>query len=529
MRLPTCFPASPAPFAARARRGLAVLALATGLLGSAGATPAKRFGLDDVDAMARCLSSSFCLRDRPPALTSEERAPIPDTWLAMDYDTFRDIRYRPDRSVWRGESPYELDLFPRGGYFPTSVQVNEITDKGVKPIAFDHSVYDYGKVSAARQSDAPAGWSGVRLFYPLNVEKQRDELIVFLGASYFRALGKGQRYGLSARGLAVDTTGGNPEEFPRFSHFWFERPKREAAPLVMYALMQSPRVNGAYRFEVKPGEETVVGVQARIYPKAGITTLGVAPLTSMFYSGENQPTDGFRPEIHDSDGLMVQTSNDEWLWRPLINAPQPLATSFGMPAGVKGFGLMQRDRNFSSYEDVEARYDLRPSAWVVPEGDWGPGRVEMLHLNAPDETHDNVVAYWVPKTLPPPGQPLEVRYQLHWQGANMQRPPVAWTVQTRAGRGFNALPPDELHYTVDFDGPRLRALAPGSVVKAVVTASDNARIVERNVYPNDATGGWRMTIHLKRLSANQPIELRAFLQLRDEALTETWTYLIPTR
>ncbi len=449
----------------------------------------------------------------------------------MDYDTFRDVRYRPDRSRWRGESPFELDMFPRGWYFPQSVQVNEVTDRGVKPVLFDHSVFNYGRVSGARQKDAPAGWSGVRLFYPLNIDGQRDELAVFLGASYFRALGRGQRYGLSARGLAVDTAGGSgPEEFPRFTHFWFERPGRDTRTLVLYALLQSPRTSGAYRFELKPGDDTVIDVQARIYPKAGITTLGVAPLTSMFFSGENQPAEGFRPEIHDSDGLSVASTDGEWLWRPLINPAKPIATSFEV-RGLRGFGLMQRDRQFASYEDTEARYELRPSAWIEPQGDWGPGRVELFQLPAKDETSDNIVAYWVPKTLPAPGRPLAVNYLVHWQGAAWQRPPGgAWTVQTRAGRGFQALEPDESKYVIDFDGPRLRSVATAAdspEVKPVVTASANAQLLEARAFPNEATGGWRVALRVKRLPSNEPVELRAFLQSRDEALTETWTHLIP--
>ncbi len=508
-------------------RGMGVALLGSVWLSLATAAAPAAFSLDDVDVIAKCVASSFCLRHPAPALTAAETAPVADTWARMDYDTFRDVRYRPDRSLWRGESPFEMDMFPRGWYFPQSVQVNEITADGVKPVLFNPSVYDYGRVSAERQQDAPAGWSGVRLFYPLNVASQRDELAVFLGASYFRALSRGLRYGLSARGLAIDTVGGTVEEFPRFTHFWLQRPAADTPTLVMYALLQSPRASGAYRFELKPGDETVIDVQARIYPKAGINTLGIAPLTSMFFSGENQPAEGFRPEIHDSDGLSVHAADGEWLWRPLTNPAHPITTSFELK-GLKGFGLMQRDRRFASYEDTEARYELRPSAWIEPQGDWGPGRVELYQLPAKDETGDNVVAYWVPKNLPPDGDALNVHYLVHWQGEAWQRPAEgAWTVQTRAGRGFQPLAAGETKYVIDFDGPRLRALPANAAVKANVSASDNAQILESNTFFNEATGAWRLALRLQRTTAGAPIELRAFLQHQDEALTETWTHLIP--
>src|SRR5205085_6387853 len=157
--------------------------------------------------------------------------------------------------------------------------------------------------------------------------------------------------------------------------------------VTVYALLESQRATGAYRFDIVPGAETVVRVQARLYLRAAATqvaTLGIAPLTSMFFSGENQPRRGdFRPEVHDSDGLQVATGDGEWLWRPLQNPARMTVTSFAVRE-LRGFGLMQRDRTFSSYEDTEARYERRPSAWVRPLSDWGPGRVELVQLPTPD-------------------------------------------------------------------------------------------------------------------------------------------------
>jgi len=487
-------------------------------------SPAQAFDFRDVDKMAKGLAAQPY---RAPANK------LPAELKALNYDQYRDIRFKPERALWRKEGlPFEVMFFHLGFYQTQAVHVHEVLGDGsVKPIVFNRADFDYGKNKLAPQNWGDLGHAGFRVHYPLNTNAYKDELVVFLGASYFRAIGAKQLYGLSARGLAIDTVGGQGEEFPRFSAFWIERPKLDASSLVIHALMESPRATGAYRFEVKPGTDTVVDVQSRVYLRAGvnkaIATLGIAPLTSMYMFGENQPhrTD-FRPEVHDSDGLMIHTGEGEWLWRPLINPRHTLTTSFAMKS-LRGFGLMQRDRQFGSYEDVEARYDRRPSAWITPRNDWGPGRVELMQLNTPDETNDNIVAYWVPDKLPPPGQALEIAYQMRWQGQQQQRPPGAWVVQTRVGRGFAELAPDEHQYIVDFAGPAIEALPADAQLKAVVTSNDNGRIVERTAYRNEATGAWRLAVRVKQLNAAKAVELRAFLQNDRDTVSETWTNVIP--
>ena len=270
-------------------------------------------------------------------------------------------------------------------------------------------------------------------------------------------------------------------------------------------------------------------MQSRLYLRANVATLGIAPLTSMFFSGENQPQAGdFRPEVHDSDGLMVESGTGEWLWRPLSNPKRILTTSFAMPS-LKGFGLMQRDRSYASYEDDEARYELRPSAWITPVGDWGPGRVELVQLNTIDESNDNIVAYWVPAKLPAVGEPLALSYRMRWQGQAQQHPPGAWVTQSRSGRSFASLGKGEEQVIVDFAGPALATLPADAAVKAVVTPVANVDIVSTNVYRNEANGTWRLALRFRQRNADQPVELRAFLQHGNDILSETWTHVIPPR
>jgi len=512
------------PYAARcrpptsnARRALASIGILAFALQAAAA---DAFTFEDVATQAQTQAQ------RP--YKSATRKP-PAELQALTYDQYRDIRFRPDQALWRQQNlPFELMFFHLGKFQTDAVRINEITPQGTRHVPYKSIDFDYGKNKVSPQAWGDVGFAGFRAHYPLNGTGYKDELVVFLGASYFRALGAGQHYGLSARGLAIDTVGGQGEEFPRFTEFWIVRPAADANTLTVYALLDSPRASGAYQFDVHPGTETVMDVRSRLFLRKDVATLGIAPLTSMFAFGENQPhRSDFRPEVHDSDGLMVATGDGEWIWRPLLNPKQTLATSFSMNK-LRGYGLMQRDRSFSSYEDSEARYELRPSAWIEPVGSWGPGRVELVQLSTPDETNDNIVAYWVPEKLAA-GQPLDFAYRLHWQGAQMQRPPGAWVTQTRIGHGFTALAPDEEQFVVDFTGPSLAALPADAKVQAVVTAPSNGRIVESNAYRVDATGAWRMTVRVKQLQTTQPTELRGFLQNGTNVLTETWSNILPAR
>ncbi len=465
----------------------------------------------------------------------------PPELARLNYDGMRDIRWRAERALWRdAQLPFEAMFFHLASYHTAPVRIHEVTlsgpQAGVRPLAFRSEDFDYGKNQLDPQAWGDIGFAGFRLHYPLNTTAYKDELAVFQGASYFRALGAGQQYGLSARGLAIDTHGGRGEEFPAFTEFWLVRPEAGAQQVTVLALLESPRATGAYRFDIRPGTDSVMAVRARVFLREGASpmhVLGLAPLTSMYLFGENQPRSGdFRPEVHDSDGLMMVTGDGEWLWRPLQNPRQPIINSFAMTS-LRGFGLMQRDRDFRSYEDVEARYERRPSAWVKPVGEWGPGRVELVQLPTPDETHDNIVAYWVPQQLPAAGTPLEFAYELSWQGDAQQRPPGSWATQSRRGVGYTqqdtATLASQVQYVIDFQGPALDTLPPDAAVKAVVTAAGSGRVIEQIAYRNPASPhqkGWRMTVRVQRDNTAQPVELRAFLQHGNDIVSETWTNII---
>ncbi len=481
--------------------------------------PVAAFGFDDVDRMAKELAS----RPQPkPAFV------LPKALKDLTYDQTRDIRFDPGRALWRADKlPFEIQFFHLGGFFDQPVRVHEIVGSRVREVTFDPASFSYGANKLDPAHLQKLGFAGFRIHYPLNTPRYKDELAVFLGASYFRLLGKGQRYGASARGLALDTAERGGEEFPRFEQFWIEKPARNATQLVLYALLDSKRVTGAYRFVLKPGDETVAEVQSRLHFREAVGKVGIAPVTSMFMYGENQPGtgDGFRPEVHDSDGLSIASASGEWIWRPLVNPKRLLTTSFALP-GARGFGLMQRDRAFASYEDLEARYDLRPSLWVEPTSAWGPGRVELVQIPTPDETNDNIVAYWVPAEAPKAGASQAYSYRLFALKSGERRPTTSWVAQSRRGRGFQALPDDVVKFNIDFEGPALARLPPGTEVEADLALTNGVRQLVV-VHPNEVRGGWRLVVQAKRTDKEKPMELRAHLRRGEQTLSETWSYIVP--
>ena len=461
-------------------------------------------------------------RDRTPDL--------PPRLAKLSYDAFRDIRFREAAALWHDQALFEVQFFHRGFTFTRQVNINEVNAAGTsRPIIYSPAFFTFGHLTNLTAKELPArtGFAGFRVHYPLHSSKYKDELIVFLGASYFKVLGRRQGYGLSARGLAVNTATVGGEEFPSFTDFWLVRPTAEQRTLTIYALLDSDSVTGAFRFEVHPGTTSQVEVTAEIYPRRDIEKIGIAPLTSMFLFGEDHTGrhfDDFRPEVHDSDGLMAETGTGQWLWRPLSN-PRELRVSRLIDKNPRGFGLIQRDRNFDHYQDSESRFQARPSYWIEPHGDWGDGGVELVEIPTDEEINDNIVVYWVPGAPVKAHQTLKFSYLLSAYSESPLWPPAGKVIATRSGgsaAGVNTSH-GRRHFAVDFAGGPLGDLAPSQSVKAEVAAShgqiDNVT-VERIL----ETGAWRVAFRYTP-DGTRPADLHCFLLLYGEALTETWTYL----
>lgn len=441
----------------------------------------------------------------------------------LDYDQFRQIRFRRERTIWRGDGlNFELQVLPTGWLFKAPVEINIVDGGGVRPLSPDNSYFDLGPLAGKLAPEARFGFSGFRITGPLNRPDLFDEIIVFQGASYFRALSRGQIYGLSARGLALNVGQAGGEEFPHFRRFWIEKPQAGASQIVIHALLDSPSVTGAYRLQVTPGSPTTIDVQSTLFPRRELANVGVAPLTSMFlFSGVNRArVSDFRPAVHDSDGLAIVNGWGEHLWRPLNN-PRRLQTSSFLDQNPRGFGLIQRSRAFAQYQDLEARYERRPSAWVEPGAGWGPGAVELFEIPSEEEIHDNIVSYWKPAQPLSAGQAHAFNYRLAWPNDVPRSWPGAVVHATRSGlingpqRRTGAL-----QFVVDFKG--LAGGPAADLLTARVDASAGAASTPV-VQANPEIDGLRVSFSFDPKGAASS-ELRLALQANDKAMSETWLY-----
>jgi len=483
--------------------------------------PAARVHFQDVVARAKALAQ------RP---FQDPAKDLPDVLKKLGYDQWRDIRFKAQRSLWEGE-PFSAQFFHPGFLYLHPVIIHYVDSKGTHQFPFSPDLFAYGSHGPQGYLSQDHGFAGFRIHYPLNTPQYADELVAFLGASYFRALGRDLTYGISARGLAVDTAEDTGEEFPFFSEFWILHPSPRAKQIILYALLDSNSVTGAYEFTVQPGQETRVKVNSVLFIRQHIQKIGIAPLNSMFFYGKNTGLKGdndFRPEVHDSDGLAVNARSGEWIWHPLVNPSRLLVNAFGGGQPF-GFGLLQRDIDFDHYQDLEARYDRRPSVWVSPKGDWGPGHLELVQIPTDNEYNDNIVVYWVPERHLERGDSVRYAYTLSWYSAKHQLTPKGFVQATRIVKKS-----DGLMFVIDFVGDEFKTMLKDTTLVPDVWVSQGAHLADMQLIKNTVTDGWRLVLHvvwdvpgpmeLGMLNQKPAIEFRAFLKDKTSPVTETWSY-----
>ncbi|MDD9720166.1 glucan biosynthesis protein G [Sulfitobacter sp. PR48] len=472
---------------------------------------AAPFGPDTVTNRARILAS------KPYA----PRPMIPEAWRKLTYDQYRQIWFDGRNALWEGtDVPQRVDVFPPGLYFPQAVAMHVVAEGEARPIAFDMGVFDRTDQFPDLPVDDTLGYSGLRLRAELEKQGIFQEYAVFQGASYFRGIGTGETYGLSARGLALKTGDPAGEEFPDFTAFWLERPAADSNSLVLHALLDSPSCTGAYRFEITHGPVLQMKVRATLFAREELTHLGIAPLTSMFLFDDTmrQRFSDFRPAVHDSDGLLMHNGIGEVIWRPLSN-PLNLQISSFVDNNPRGFGLLQRKRQFSDFNDLEALYHNRPAVWITPGEDWGKGAVTLVEIPADLEIYDNIVSYWRPATPLPAGAEHKMSYTMHW-GAD----PVAVTAD---------VPVKVLNTAIGgrMEGGQVVVIdfAPGPEVPEdlseieVVIRGGEVPLTPGILQRNPETNGPRLAFTFQPEDAAFA-EFRAQLRLAGEPLSEVWLY-----
>lgn len=458
-------------------------------------------------------------KQRAEAAFEKPKVELPEPFNNLGYDQYRDIRFIPEKSIWRGEKlDFELQLFAMGWLYDAPVELWIVDEGNARQLIANDTLFALGPLIGKAPEAAPFGFSGFRIHGPINRADYLDEYAVFQGASYLRAVGRSQVYGSSARGLALNTGRPGGEEFPFFRAFWIEKPKPGAKSVVVHALLDSPSTTGAYQFTIQPGETTTIDCDLTLYPRKPLEHAGIAPLTSMFLHGPASPrrVPDFRPEVHDSEGLAIWNGSGELLWRPLTN-PKTLQISAFRDKDPKGFGLWQRGRAFADFQDLEARYERRPSVWVETKGSWGEGAIELLEIPVEDEIHDNVVAYWKPVKPLESGLEHAFAYRLHWSNDM----PVTWAgarvAKTRIG---NAKKPGALLFICDFEGPAVKDVRDLPTADVQTSSGLIANVV---VQRNPEISGIRVSFELVP-DAAELVELRAVLKSVDQTISETWLF-----
>lgn len=450
--------------------------------------------------------------------------PAPEIVRTISFDVAQKIRFRPEYALWAdGPEPFPVRFFNLRDTVGEPVRINLISGDSARPVLYDPRYFDWGDTGLDKKLPHNAGFSGFRIMNGRNVER---DWLAFQGASYFRASGSDDQYGLSARGVAVNTATATREEFPVFTNFWIGQSSAPEAPLLIYALLEGASITGAYKFEVRHGKGEVMDIHAELFARTDIERLGVAPLTSMYWYSESNriQANDWRPEIHDSDGLSMWNGTGERIWRPLADPPGVQTNSY-LDNNPKGFGLLQRDRDFEDYQDDGAFYNKRPSAWVEPRGSWGEGAVQLVEINTIDEVHDDIVAYWVPKNKLAAGKSLALDYRLYWQDPEPFLPKsVAHVVATRRGRagiaGSQGQPGTK--FAVDFEGGPLSDMPPRYDLKPTVTLS-RGRVERTYTVKVVGTRRWRAVFDVA-VDGHEPVNLRCVLQQNGKPLTETWLY-----
>lgn len=462
---------------------------------------------------------------------------IPSELSSLQFADYQKIYFKHDKAYWSDrKSRFKLEFYHEGMYFDVPVKINEIVNNQVNEIKFSPDYFDLSPINLDKLDTKKLGFAGFKVHYPINnPAKTDDEIFTALGGSYFRAVGKNQHYGLSARGLAIDTGEMSGEEFPRFKEYWIERPEPNQKHLVIYALLDSKSVTGAYKITLIPSVDTTITVEAKVFFRDSVKKLGVAPLTSMFLFGPNQPSPllNYRPAMHDSNGLSIQAKN-EWIWRPLNN-PKRLSFSSYSLESPKAFGLIQRDKGFDDYQDLDDHYELRPSVWVEILNDWHKGRVELVEIPTADETNDNIVTYWVPEKQYKAGDVLDVKYRLHYSLNEQQRYPKneARAESTRLSLGdikqanlIRKLDGSNA-YVVDFVGPNLSEQDPVDVISSI----NNGSIVSCDTQYNSVTKGWRVLVRFNVEDNKKPTDIRLQLSSKKShtIVSETWSGQFPAQ
>src|SRR5262245_4787547 len=148
---------------------LVLFSRATGLapeLATSSSLPSAGFDFDFVDGLAR---------ERAARPYQERSPPLPASLADLGYDQYRDIRFRPERALWRGQSLFEVQFFHRGFNFDDRVNFFEVNGRAIRPIEYSANLFEFAKLQVPRNLPPSTGFGGFRVHYPLHTPLYKDE------------------------------------------------------------------------------------------------------------------------------------------------------------------------------------------------------------------------------------------------------------------------------------------------------------------------------------------------------------------
>lgn len=467
----------------------------------------QRFNPAMVVETARMLASKPLV---PVAATD-----LPDGYATLPYDQYSGIRAQPGGMIWAGENRgFTIEPLHRGYVFSNPVSLFTVEDEIVRKVTFDRSKFDYGRVTPP-PPNVDLQFSGMRIATGL---ERPYEVATFQGATFFRALAKGQNYGAMARALILRPGETRGEEVPFFRAFWIERPGPASGSLVIHALLDSESLTGAVRMTLRPGDVTLIDVEMTLFARKELDHVGFGGTMGTFLSGpqSRRTFDDLRPSVHEVSGLQILTGNGEWIYRPVSN-PATLQVSSFLDTNPKGFGLVERERDPGAFQDDDQRYELRPSVWVEPLGEWGAGSVQLIEIPSDSDVNDNVICYWRPRQPLAAGSETSLAYRQAWGWQPPERPTLAVASRVRQGRGSQGR---RRRFIVDFTGDKLADAGIVTSARANLTAAPGA-IHNVRLWPYPERKLMRVGFEVDPGNDNLS-ELRLVLQAGGQPISETW-------
>jgi periplasmic glucans biosynthesis protein len=450
-------------------------------------------------------------------------SPLPDALASLSYEQYSAIRRRPEARLWAEDSSgFALEPLHRGFIYTQPVDIHLVDNGHVTKLAYSPRDYDFGGLKIA--PDTPdIGFSGLRLSKTAGDQPAFD-FALFQGASFFRAVARGQVYGDMARGLSVRTADPRGEEFPIFRSFWIERPNIASDAIVLHALLDSESVTGAYRFTLRTSEATIIDTEMTLFARVAIDRFGIGAMTGthLMSALDHRRFDDIRPAVYDAEGLQIANGRGEWLWRPVTNR-ETLQISAFIDENPRGFGFLQRSRDGGLFQDDDNRWERHPSLWIEPIGDWGAGLIVLVEIPNEADINQNIVAYWQPQKQLEAGSETSFAFRQFWCWSPPSKPPYAIVTQSRSGRSASA-PSNgrKRRFLVEFQGDVLGDLESAKDITPDLSAS-NASLSNQKVYFSREAKRYRFVFDME-MGNDALSELRLQLQAQGKPMSEIWLY-----